>query len=116
MKAYTDMEQSKELSEILLPESADMCYYYKDNKPQLTPYSEHNNRYYIPCWSLSTLLGFLDRTAYFIDEDASVSLSSYKTIKWTVGIDNSDLELITEADPVDACVKMILKLHELNLL
>ena len=30
--------------------------------------------------------------------------------------DNSDLELVTESNPVDACYEMIIKLHEQKLL
>lgn len=59
MKAFTDIEESRKLAEFLPIESADMCYYYKDDKPQLTPYSEHNNRYYIPCYSLAVLLSVI---------------------------------------------------------
>ena len=110
MKAYTDMEQSKELSEILPPESADMWWReFSDGfyfiETEFPKYEESPKG--IRCWSLAALLDVLNKTAYFIDEDASVYLSSYKTINWTVRIDNSDLEPITEADPIDACVQLI---------
>lgn len=73
-----------------------------------------SSNYDTPCWSLAALLDVLNKTTYFIDEDASINLSSYKTIKWDLGIDNSDLEFTAEANPVDACVAMVEKLHELN--
>lgn len=113
MKSYTSLEQSKKLSKILPVETADRLYGY--DIPHSIPYSFRIG-VAEPCWSLCALLDVLDKTAYLIDENASVHLSSYKTINWTVRIDNSDLEPITEADPIDACVRMILKLHELNLL
>lgn len=113
MKSYTSLKQSKELSKILPAETADMYYAY--DIAYAIPY-KYGLGIEVPCWSLAALLDILDKAAYLMNEDASVSLSSYKTIKWTVGIDNSDLELITEDNPVDACVKMIIKLHELNLL
>lgn len=113
MKSHTTLKQSKRLSKIIPVETADMLYGY--DIPYSIPYSFRTG-VAEPCWSLAALLDVLDKAAYLMNEDASVSLSSYKTIKWTVGIDNSDLELITEDNPVDACVKMIIKLHELNLL
>lgn len=122
MKAYTDIEQSKKLAEILPLESADMYYpnrtdikchgalpiEYKHGNPLLSQE--------IAAWSLAGLLDVLNKTAYFMDEDASVDLSSYKTIEWDLGITNSDLELVTESNPVDACYKMIINLHEQKLL
>ena len=118
MKAFTDIEQSKKLAEILPIESADMIYYWFGN-------FELNDEWYelslgtnrvsdkdIYAWSLAALLDVLQNTAYSINEDANVMLDSYKTVEWDLEIDNSDLELITEANPIDACYEMILKLHE----
>ena len=123
MKAFTDIEQSKKLAEILPLESADMSYPYDRhlNKmygdiPYVIGYKKINKDIDIPCWSLAALLKILNETAYFMDEDASVNLSSYKTIEWDLGIDNSDLELATESNPIDACYEMIIKLKEQNLL
>ena len=124
MKSYTNIEQSKKLAEFLPIESADMCYIqdllaggkYGDYKPYIGDLIPAYGQGKIRCWSLAALLDILDKTAYFINENASVNLFSYKTIKWTICIDNCGVILITEANPIDACVKMILKLHELNLL
>lgn len=120
-KAYTDIGQSKKLAEVLSPESADMFwrevshgFYHIEAEIPKGWYDVPPKG--IPCWSLAALLDVLNKAAYFMNEAASVNLSSYKTIKWTVRIDNSDLESITEADPIDACVQMILKFHESNLL
>ena len=129
MKSYTDLEQSKKLAEILPLESADMKWYFWKSEidaPKLPTfgysktaaesYREYTEVIYLACWSLTALLAVLQKTAYFIDEDANVMLDSYKTVEWDLGINNSDLELVTESNPVDACYEMIIKLHELNLL
>ena len=122
MKAFTDIQQSKKLAEILPMESVDMYYPNRtDTKYQGALPIEWKRGLQllsqeIPCWSLAALLDVLNKTAYFIDEDASVNLSSYKAIEWYLGINNSDLELITKVNPIDACVEMIIKLHELKML
>ena len=137
IKAYTSIEQSKKLAEILPKGSADMRYGYiapydysdrmydggydevpypKDFLKKNPNFSENEYDGELPCWSLAALLDALNKTAYFMDEDTSVNLSSYKTIEWDLGIDNSDLELATESNPIDACYEMIIKLKEQNLL
>ena len=123
MKVCTDIEQSKKLAEIIAIESADMIWDLTiPDLPTVRtiPYedSDYNNKYLniIPAWSLAALLDVLNKTAYFMDEDASVDLSSYKTIEWDLGITNSDLESVTESNPVDACYKMIINLHEQKIL
>lgn len=62
MKAYTDLEQSKKLAEILPIETADMGWYYSCN-----PNSARNQMWAgtkaenadIPCWSLAALMNLL---------------------------------------------------------
>lgn len=137
-KICTDISQSKKLIELGIDiNTADMWWaeryagqvmangqYIVEEKPvycpSLTKPSNDNCSQDtvkdIPCWSLAALLDLLNKTAYFMNEDASVDLSSYKTTEWDLGIDNSDLELVTESNPVDACYEMILKLKEQNLL
>ena len=119
MKSYTDLEQSKKLAEILPLESADMYWWSSGKRYYIEAMDDgdfNEREGHVRAWSLAALLDILNKTAYFMDEDASVNLSSYKTIEWDLGIDNSDLELVTESNPVDACYEMIIKLHELNLL
>lgn len=108
MKAYTDIEQSKRLSEILPVESADMYYQYvspKSGKIKHNPeignpenalkwynkgYTTSGkepitlDEYCIPCWSLAALLATIDS-----------------------GVCD---------DLIDACYEMILKLHEFKML
>jgi hypothetical protein len=76
MKAYTDLEQSKKLAELLPPESADMYYYYTEEELTLKgslevyhvhiPFNKANYEWYkstkdsyTPCWSLAALLDIL---------------------------------------------------------
>ena len=113
MKAYTDLEQSKKLAEILPIESADMCYGIDDDTlkyddlPWLIPYHEYTfKEFYIPCWSLAALLNVLPDTMLGKDKDG------YVVMVETMG---SGLTAFA-SDPIDACVQMILKLHEQKLL
>lgn len=139
MKSCTDIEQSKILNNILPYDTADMYYQYvlpwsstlhfvpaignpsealkwynmgyeKTGQPPM----ELNN-FCVPCWSLTALLDILNNKAYSIDEDATVTLSSYKTVEWDLSIINSGLETVINSDPIDACVEMILKLKDKGL-
>ena len=62
IKAYTDLEQSKKLAEILPLESADM-YWFRDNTetPEIYPKNMMKNSVSVtlPCWSLAALYGIL---------------------------------------------------------
>ena len=127
MKAFTDLDQSKKLAEILPLDSADMSInnslFHNMTMVLTTPYKKLHEFFSgdtpdttLPCWSLAALLDILNIKAYSIDEDAIVELSSYKTIEWDLSISNLGLEVITESDPIDACYKMIFRLHEEKLL
>ena len=72
MKAYTDLEQSKKLAEILPIESADMCHKCIGDESYdiiVKPYSEYYEKYKllviskdfnaVPCWSLAALIKLL---------------------------------------------------------
>jgi hypothetical protein len=131
MKAYTDIEQSKKLAEILPHESADMHYNnvsikginYVDeyraehmdyNKAQkvLSKYLVNPMFSIIPCWSLAALLNILPYPQLSKDK-----LGSGKE-GWMVSAypDNCRYDSCWHDNPVDACVEIVLKLHELNLL
>lgn len=135
MRSYTDIEQSKKLAEMLSVDSADMYWINALNRDKRfhSPYPhfrerlrpEVNGKFIpryelgkrdVPCWSIAALLDILRNRAYSIDKDANVSLSSYKTVEWDLSIINSGLEAVTNSDPIDACVEMILKLKEKDLL
>ena len=108
MKNYTDLDQSKKLAKFLSIESADMFYtlidkgLYLEVKQGIEPSKDD-----IPCWSLATLMNVLDRGALF------------KTPQGWACQAYIDFKAITSDhynNPIDACVNMIIKLHELNLL
>ena len=134
MKSYTDIEQSKKLAEILSLESADAKYGY------IAPY-EYSDRMYdegydeipypiafikkdysnffveeyddeLPCWSLAALLNVLPNGIDVIKEEADTENERYMC---TVGI-NDDIISTFANNPVDACVEMIEKLHNLKML
>lgn len=111
IKAYTDISQSKTLSKILPLESADMCYINGDSGKIII--GEWGNNVHdeddIPCWSLAALLRVLTNP------------SLHKTlIGWRCDSYNENctkFQLGGMADnPVDACVDMVEKLHELKML
>lgn len=125
MKTYADIAQSKRLAEILPLESADMEYltikktgslvgtvpFVKDDSEvENSAYSHTFNR--IACWSLAALLNILPvGTESHKQSDGSISycyVEIYNNKKYfcTKRYDNL----------VDACVEMIIKLNELNLL
>lgn len=115
MKSYTDLEQSKVLTEILPPESADYFWIighlhtdgprYEIVRPR-NEVSEPEN--YWPCWSLVALLDYLKQHYYVrLDHDG---------ISWSITCveHNTGEECTSDSfdDPVDACWGMILRLNE----
>lgn len=115
MKAFTDIEQSRKLTEILPHESADMRWYYKYNegdKPQLSVCD--GSRYYIPCWSLDALLNYLREIDFFPEIDAD-ECSVTMNIKLLSLAAVHNIKVKAESF-IDACVGMIIELHEQNIL
>jgi hypothetical protein len=112
MKSYTDLEQSKVLSEILPHESADMWWvalnwqeteYYVEVKQD----GINQPKKAVPCWSLAALLSVLPYPF----------LSELSNEMWKCGCYPSGICYYVAADsPIDACYEMILKLYEFNLL
>ena len=129
MKSYTDLQQSKKLAEILSLESADMCYSNDGTaiKIDANSYNVRKKMWQdvevIPCWSLAALLELIPVTAEY--KDMFIRL---RVDKGNIGHDeyamwyddlqtNLSTDIEAEADnPIDACVAMILKLHEQKLL
>ena len=134
MKSYTDIKQSKTLVNILSLESADAKYGY------IAPY-EYSDRMYdegydeipypiafikkdysnffveeyddeLPCWSLAALLNVLPNGSDIVKEETDTENEKYMC---TVGI-NDDIISTFANNPVDACVEMIEKLHNLKML
>lgn len=126
MKAYTDLEQSKKLADILPLESADFFWiigHLHTDGPRyeiIRPRNEVSEvEKYWPCWSLAALLEIipkdiegLNRLRIDLDnEDFSIWYDDLKGY----GV-NDKLPDITLKEPVDACYEMILNLHEKGLL
>lgn len=119
MKAYTDLNQSKILAEILPLETADMKWYFWESEidaPKFPTFGyskdiaesyKDTEAVYLPCWSLAALLDILkddikiektlfdqsDMFTYSILGDAYV----YRTYE--------------HEDLIDACIEMLLKLN-----
>lgn len=123
MKAYTDLEQSKKLAEILPLESADMRFCFSHTLDgRITGHYPMIGRKpsmgTIPCWSLASLLSVIpkcigDYNIFRIDINDIDTSIWYDEIGYGI---NNDLPDITMEFAVDACVEMIIKLHERNLL
>ena len=125
MKSYTDIDQSKKLTEILPIESADMSYSldFDSEKYEVTTTPNKNwviPKYAqtykgfsqaIPCWSLAALLNVLPNGTDVVKEEADTENERYMCI---VGI-NDDIISTFANNPVDVCVEMILKLNKLKL-
>ena len=109
MKSYTNIPQSKKLSEILSLKSADMHYervYFEGKQSDWfvklgTPIKSDD---IIPCWSLATLLSVYPMVVGR-DMDMYCCWQNSKNL-YSRHYDN----------PVDACVEMIELLHEKNLI
>ena len=129
MKAFTDTEQSKKLAEILPLESADMFWYRdavtKENNPRIMSLSQvPNNKsmYYFPCWSFAALLNVIPIS--YKDEGqycfALINTNpSANPVEWRACYEDCYGNMLMESyadNPVDACVDMIIKLKESNLL
>ena len=117
MKAYTDIEQSKKLAEILPIESADMWYWEYPSAPKYSNYEYPMfHRQWgvinIPCWSITALFEYLKHPLERLD----VSIRTDKNYNVFALIDNLRINLTDENNLVDACYKIILELHEQKLL
>ena len=109
IKSYTDLSQSKTLSKILPLESADMLWEQHGAEPYVTikPWTTIGKSigcHCLSCWSLAALLGVLPSATLDSSNDHYYRLHCME--RFTEWYDN----------PVDACVAMIIKINELNLL
>ena len=109
MKSYTDLEQSKKLAEILPLESADMEWINNDGLGEPFPFvGRTNDEERLPCQSLAALLEILKYPSLTQDVEHKWFITD-----WTGAYPKSEYDFDS---PVDACYRMILKLHELKLL
>ena len=132
MKSYTDLEQSEKLAEILSIETADGTWVriaiageslgvpeelqYRHSEMPFKLYSGIG----IPSWSLAALLTTIpyairksDNEFYRLGIDKGYN--DYAIWYSNNGLTVNDLDVTSDIF-VDTCVKMILKLHEQNLL
>jgi hypothetical protein len=125
IKAYTNLEQSKKLAEILPLESADMSwvscddgkqkYYQAENRRIILNYEKNH---WLPCWSLVALLNILNSIdGWYPGIDAQVGEDKLWQIcmfSYETGSDISTAAINKEL--VDTCYEVIIKLKEKNLL
>lgn len=140
MKAYTDLKQSKILSEILPIESAGHHYVRKvtdfagntvDGKWSVPKYGNPNGKYanyivqnftsyeILPCWSLAALLSVLPRFIEFDTHYTFLLIYPTQNLGWVVEYSNHKDIIdfsINNKNLIDACYEMIIKLNELKLL
>lgn len=142
MKSYTDLEQSKKLAEILPIESADMYYSatidattFKPvygTPPRVKQECSATYKTDIPCWSLAALLDvlpneistgerFIDKFQIVVRKYDGGDNTTFHQIAYgnNRGLSGSWHDMINTGERknlVDACVEMIVKLHEMNLL
>lgn len=126
MKAYTDIEQSKKLADILPIESADMWW---------TPLNWQETEYYvevkqegidkpknpIPCWSLAALINVIPQEIF--NGEYIINITEGLDNRWVLTYDHFENRHhsyygLSSGDDnlVDACYKMILDLHKLKML
>lgn len=129
LKGYTDLEQSKSLAEFLPIESADMHYLtysmyeeYCDEIVYTANLGKHGmyDKCCIPCWSLAALLNYLREVDYFPEINAdefevTMSITYYNDHEARPLAPVQNIKVEAESF-IDACVTMIEKLHEQNLL
>ena len=123
MKSYTDIPQSKTLAEILPIESADLWWNESKNYPEfIKTYHEYLSVSIppIPCWSLAALLNVLPKIYYPVKDHKTDLILGKPKDKWcllywdTTGMQDGEETL--GDNPVDACVDMIVKLKEKNMI
>lgn len=121
IKAYTDLQQSKKLAEILPLESADMWWLYvtAQGKYIAMMHEEPNPHYLarmesyglkdasIRCWSIAALLEILSKVQH-----PTLMVNAHG--KWICDMYNIFSEPTAGDNPVDACYEMVLQLHKLK--
>jgi hypothetical protein len=124
MKAYTDLEQSKKLVEILPVESADMCFVNDGTsiKIDANPYNVRKHMWkdvqLIPCWSLAALLNIIPQEIF--NGEYIINITEALKYKWIISYESfsniSSYIHVSNNSLIDCCVEMIIKLKERNLL
>lgn len=134
MKSHTDIEQSKKLAKILSIESADMWWSrctitdFGDGELKVSYAVEpcnisqfRNTKEDIPCWSLAVLLEEIPEVINFDNDESDYTLEILKEgdfyyLSYGNPLEHNKIEIEPQENFVDACVELILKLHELKML
>ena len=124
MKAFSDLEQSKKLAEILPIESADMYWWSSGKRYYIEAMDDgdfNEKEGHIRARSLAALINIIPQELF--DGEYIINITEGIYNKWIITYDHyenrnhSFYGLSAGADNlVDACYEMIIKLHELNLL
>ena len=128
MKSCTDLEQSKKLAEILSLESADNIIVSIGDREGVktitmpketfnilrTPFADIRNT--IPCWSLGALIDVLPLEIETHKQTDGCKIYYYMESYMKHMGKEDYLSTERHENLVDACVAMVEKLHELNLL
>ena len=122
IKMCTDIPQSKKLVKILSIKSADMYYYtvnghsewYKTPNVLESIDDLDMNGNSIACWSLTALLNYLKSKNKFPDiKELSDGRFKLTTFIWD---GKNSHQVFIANNLVDACYKLVLKLHECEML
>ena len=125
IKSFSDLKQSKKLAEILPLESADMFLAMSGTLPVMSKYIDDGlvtaDESAIPCWSLASLRNLLPPAIKPNKDSCLFLFESHNTFdkSWVYRYYNEDdtsYLYYKNTNEVDACVAMIEKLNELNLL
>ena len=119
VKSFTSLEQSRKLAKILPLETADMYWWFSGKRYYIEAMDDgdfNEEEGHVRAWSLAALLGVLPKRIEL--EGVAYELSIYLNglYYWNVNNGNLLLEVKGKDNLVDACVAMIEKLNELNLL
>lgn len=128
MKAYTDIEQSKRLTEILPLETADMhCWKrtWKENdyaicvghSKEWQEGFESKGIEYVPCWSLAALLNVINTIkGWYPGIDAQIDENMWQICMFSYETGSDLSTAAVKEELVDTCYEVILKLKEKGLL
>ena len=117
IRAYTDLDQSKKLAEILPLESADMIYTMTNGYH--TPFIrietiQEMDKDDVCAWSLAALLSVLSTKLQIVL--AINDFQGDRKEKYAIGSVEHDRYDCYADNPIDACYEMIIRLNELKML
>lgn len=115
MKFYTTIDQSEILMKFIPLDTADMCWGINyetlkyNNLPYMLPYCQYTAKeFYIPCWSLSSLISLLPKGVHLI--------KSTINDEYTCKSDLLDIEIWWYETPIEACIAYLIELYEQKIL